>query len=256
MGLGAKTNICALLLIIALSQSFGVPRTEKPASALYTGAADWTLRQDELFEGDIIPFGDNSDDRAAVTGSAELWPRGVIPYVIAPRPDREKQVIRQAMARIEAMSCLRFVNRTTQRDYVLIYHGNTCSSHVGRKGGRQELSLGTGCVNRGTVMHELLHAAGFYHEHTRSDRDAYIDIFEQNVQQDKRHNFRKLQPSQNRLLTAFDVHSVMLYGSTSFARRQGLITMLAKDGSHLEEVYDKRRLSTSDARRIRLLYRC
>uniref|UniRef100_A0A1I8FBJ8 Metalloendopeptidase n=1 Tax=Macrostomum lignano TaxID=282301 RepID=A0A1I8FBJ8_9PLAT len=50
-----------------------------------------------------------------------------------------------------------------------------CCSYVGRKGGvqshRQELRQ-----KLGIVMHELGHVIGFWHEHTRPDRDKYIEI--------------------------------------------------------------------------------
>ncbi|KAH6942753.1 hypothetical protein HPB50_009816 [Hyalomma asiaticum] len=131
-----------------------------------------------------------------------------------------------------------------------------CSSYVGRIGGQQRLSLGARCANVGTVMHELMHAAGFYHEHSRSDRDEYIDIYKENIRPEKLRQFQKMHPSENRLLTPFDVHSIMMYGSSTFARVEGLITMLTKDGGYLRAVRNKRRISSSDAIRIRKLYNC
>ena len=55
---------------------------------------------------------------------------------------------------------LRFVPRTNQRDYIHIHKGSGCSSSVGRVGGRQQVSLGRGCVYKGIVQHELMHALG------------------------------------------------------------------------------------------------
>ena len=44
------------------------------------------------------------------------------------------------------------------------------------------MSLGRGCLySRGTATHELMHAAGFWHEQARADRDAYVDVHLDNV---------------------------------------------------------------------------
>ena len=61
-----------------------------------------------------------------------------------------------------------------------------CFSAVGRQGGRQELSVGGTCTfARGTIMHEMMHAVGFHHEQTRTDRDQFVTIFFQNIQPGK-----------------------------------------------------------------------
>lgn len=58
-----------------------------------------------------------------------------------------------------------------------------CYSFVGRQGSVQTVSLArNGCLYHSTVQHELLHALGFNHEQTRSDRDSYIQIIWDNIQ--------------------------------------------------------------------------
>lgn len=57
-----------------------------------------------------------------------------------------------------------------------------CSSYVGHRGGSQSMSLANSCVNRhGTIIHEFLHALGFYHEQSRSDRDRHVTIKWNNI---------------------------------------------------------------------------
>lgn len=39
-----------------------------------------------------------------------------------------------------------------------------------------QLSLAPACGLRSTVIHQLMHAIGFHHEHTRPDRNDFVTI--------------------------------------------------------------------------------
>lgn len=58
-----------------------------------------------------------------------------------------------------------------------------CCSYVGRRGGGpQAISIGKNCDKFGIVVHELGHVIGFWHEHTRPDRDDHVSIIRENIQ--------------------------------------------------------------------------
>ena len=57
---------------------------------------------------------------------------------------------------------------------------SSCASYVGYIGGQQEVFVGPGCI-LGNIVHEILHALGFHHEHTRTDRGQYITVLSHNI---------------------------------------------------------------------------
>ena len=127
---------------------------------------------------------------------------------------------------------------------------------MGRIGGKQDVSIGDGCLYRGTIIHELMHALGFYHEHMRSDRDNYLIIHLNRVMPGMSENFEKNPVHMNRLLTRFDYNSIMIYSSTAFSKN-GQLTMEPKEKQFkLKEPYDKTQMSALDALSINKMYDC
>ncbi|KAL7833733.1 hypothetical protein AOLI_G00286930 [Acnodon oligacanthus] len=101
-----------------------------------------------------------------------------VPYQIASQyGPREKSIIEDALRSFDKSTCIRFIPRTQQRDYIQIKSDRGCYSSVGRTGGEQILL----CIYKHVIQHEILHALGFHHEQCRSDRDNHIRILYQNI---------------------------------------------------------------------------
>uniref|UniRef100_A0A3B1KB11 Metalloendopeptidase n=1 Tax=Astyanax mexicanus TaxID=7994 RepID=A0A3B1KB11_ASTMX len=147
---------------------------------------------------------------------------------------------------IDCKTCIRFVDRTLSIAYF-------SPPEHGRTGGKQVVSLSTrGCVYHGIVQHELNHALGFYHEHTRSDRDSYVTINWQNIDPTMQYNFNK--ENTNNLNTPYDYSSVMHYGKTAFTIN-GLNTITPIPDASVQ-IGQRVDLSVIDIQRINTLYNC
>ena len=58
-------------------------------------------------------------------------------------------------------------------------------SYVGKRHGKQPLTIGRGCTRLGTCQHELLHALGVIHEQSRPDRDEHVNVVWSNINEGK-----------------------------------------------------------------------
>ncbi|XP_051959958.1 hatching enzyme 1.2-like [Xyrauchen texanus] len=129
-----------------------------------------------------------------------------------------------------------------------------CWSYLGRIGGKQNISISvSGCVNHGIIEHELLHSLGFYHEHTRSDRDQYVRINWENIAPASVSNFEL--KDTNNLNTTYDYTSIMHYGRTSFTIQSGKATITPIPDSSVK-IGQRVEMSSTDILRINKLYEC
>merc|ERR1719447_203178 len=102
------------------------------------------------------------------------WPNGVVPYTIdAAFTSSERAAIASGIEHIHENSCVRFVERNGEADYLDIIPGDGgCYAIIPYRpgGGRHEVGLEqNGCVTLKITVHELLHALGIKHEQCRPD---------------------------------------------------------------------------------------
>ena len=216
------------------------------------------------FQGDIImPVSDFvalNEDNAIV--ETRLWPEGKIYYTMSQGDfsSREKSVIAAAVKEFEKRTCLKVIPLPpgfTNRGHVHVIKDTGCFSSVGMKGGRQELSLGQGCVFKGIVMHEFMHAAGFWHEQSRPDRDMHVRVHYDNILTLMRFNFKKYEWGKvPNLGLPYDIGSIMHYGPYAFAKDRSRQTLTARSSSGSGRMGQREGFSSLDVQKLNKLYRC
>ncbi|RMC00306.1 hypothetical protein DUI87_22913 [Hirundo rustica rustica] len=210
-----------------------------------------------LQEGDIVP----QRRRSAINCRHCNWPQssdGIvrIPYVLDPTYEESHvKGIHDAMAEFEALTCINFVKRKTERDYLSIRSADGCWSNYGKVGGGQTVSvMKGGCMWKGVIQHELEHALGFLHEHSRSDRDKHVKIMWEYISPADRPDFKKFENSNN-LGLPYDYSSVMHYGPYTFTNTTGKATIVPiPDGS--VHIGQRQGMSNLDVAKINKLYNC
>ncbi|KAL0832534.1 hypothetical protein ABMA28_000744 [Loxostege sticticalis] len=202
--------------------------------------------------------------RAATNRKERIWENGVIPYEIDGNfSGAHKSLFKQAMRHWENFTCVKFVERDADlhKDYIVFTERPCgCCSFVGKRGGgAQAISIGKNCDKFGIVVHELGHVVGFWHEHTRPDRDNHVQIIRDNIMTGQEYNFNKLTAEEvNSLGQTYDYDSIMHYARNTFSKGTYLDTILPLEvhGKKRPEIGQRVRLSVSDIAQTNLLYKC
>ncbi len=162
-------------------------------------------------------------------GGNNRWPGGVIPYTISASAPPTQSIVDGAIDLIEDQTPgVTLVPRSGESDYVTFQDASGCSSSIGRIGGQQFINLkvddGVSFCSTGNAAHEILHALGMYHEHTRCDRDGFVTIDYDEIEAGKEGNFFKAgSGSENGACSgafdigAYDFGSMMHYPLDAFA---------------------------------------
>nr|CAH7744345.1 unnamed protein product [Callosobruchus chinensis] len=174
-----------------------------------------------------------------------------------------KALFKQAMRHWENFTCVKFVerNRDEHQNYIIFTERPCgCCSFVGKRGnGGQAISIGKNCDKFGIIVHELGHVVGFWHEHTRPDRDNHVNIIRENIMSGQEYNFNKLNEEEvNSLGLTYDYDSIMHYARNTFSKGTYLDTIQPIDvpGRKRPEIGQRVRLSEGDIAQTNLLYKC
>jgi len=213
-------------------------------------------KQEGLYEGDI----EISPTLRNGIFAAQRWTNGIIPYNFhgGDTWDQEyKTMIMNGMREIESQSCVRFKVRSNETNYITIWKGKGCSSHVGMYGGQQYLSLSDpGCWYHGTIVHEMLHAVGLWHEQSRFDRDDYLIVNLHNVVQGMGFNFDlKKQSETSTYGVPYSYDSVMHYAKDAFSKN-GEITLETLDPEMQDRIGNRYNGVDTDYEKVRRIYQC
>jgi len=223
----------------------------------------WITRAGK-FEGDIALTAEqerqlifNSTERNAIINPNSRWIDGRVPYQFNNQFDaNEQNVIRGAFEEYSAKTCIEFVERNGEPDYIEFIKDGGCYSYVGRTGGRQAVSLGDGCVQEYVVIHELMHAVGFFHEQSRYDRDQYVRVNWPFICCDAAGNFQaETQRTVQHLDEPYDLKSIMHYGEYDFSVNEHFFkTIEAIDGT--SPLGNTQGFTQIDLNKLNKLYEC
>ena len=148
----------------------------------------------------------------------------------------------------EKYTCLSFLPRQRQLNYIVFVRLPLCRSPIGMipKPGAQRIMVGA-CDSTAQLIHEIGHAIGFYHEHSRPDRDLYVDIPISDLSD------QSVQKYGPRIINTFnldyDYRSIMHYGDDPFNIR-------TLDKYYQDKIGKAKWLSFLDIKLANLMYKC
>ena len=212
-----------------------------------------------ITQGDIV-LGKVLDDNKVDQGIAKatrprLWESAVIPFSIQ-EGVTNREAIFAAIDQFHKETNIRFVPYSEQKDsLVFVKSDELCASYLGRVGGAQPIFLSPKC-GAYEVRHELMHALGFVHEHSRPDRDKYLEVVWTNIEQKYWPQFwiipDELIHDYVGSVFSFDPQSMMLYDPTAFAQQAGTVSLRSKTSQDLQPT--RTGFSPTDRERLFYLY--
>lgn len=199
------------------------------------------------------PVPDASQTNLGLGGGVRKWTNGVVYYVINGLSSSVRSELQKSFDEWSSKTSVTFKERTNQSNYVTISssgsNSNSGVATLGMNGTRGFIRLGTRATAV-VIIHEIGHTLGYIHEQNRSDRDSFIRINFENIQDGAQDQFFKSN-SATLLTGQFDINSTMMYGSFTFSKN-GRPTITDLNGNLLPQ--RQARISTLDVEGTNSLY--
>ncbi|XP_068850252.1 LOW QUALITY PROTEIN: meprin A subunit alpha [Capricornis sumatraensis] len=207
----------------------------------------------DLFQGDILL----QNSRNGLRDPSTRW-KFPIPYILADNLAlNAKGAILYAFEMFRLKSCVDFKPYEGESSYIIFQEFSGCWSEVGDRHVGQNLSIGQGCDYKAIVEHEILHALGFYHEQSRTDRDDYVNIWWDEILPGYQHNFNTYDDNFiTDLNTPYDYESLMHYRPLSFNKNDSVPTITAKIPEFNSIIGQRMDFSAIDLERLNRMYNC
>ncbi|XP_027627874.1 meprin A subunit alpha [Tupaia chinensis] len=206
-----------------------------------------------LFQGDILL----QKSRNGLRDPNTRW-KFPIPYILADNLElNAKGAILYAFEMFRLKSCVDFKPYEGESSYIIFQQFDGCWSEVGDQHVGQNLSIGLGCDYKAIIEHEILHALGFYHEQSRTDRDDYVKIWWDEIIPGYEHNFNTYDDDFiTDLNTPYDYESLMHYAPFSFNKNDSVPTITAKIPEFNSIIGQRLDFSAIDLERLNRMYNC
>jgi uncharacterized protein (TIGR02145 family) len=181
------------------------------------------------------------------------WPSGIIPYTISNNHSLTNDIL-EAIKITNNQTNINLIPRTNETNYVEFVEEdkNRCFAIIGMAGGRQRVNVNNCGI--ATIIHEIGHALGMWHEHQRNDRDDFITIQYENIEDDKKFNFDKkldnILPIGN-----YDYFSIMHYYSAAGSKNGNPTIIPKRPPATFDMIPYPKKLSEGDIFAINSIYR-
>lgn len=223
----------------------------------------------EIKNGKVIAQGDifigTTKDSRRTSGKVrlkkvKLWPKGIIPYSIEEGLENEAEVLQAIQILNESTGVQVRPKKPSETQFLAFFKGdikNLCLSALGfqdYKNSPQPIFLAPECGVQ-HILHELLHTLGLIHEHSREDRDDFVEVVWDNIPDEYHLQFARIPTGLNESYKEFlfDYQSIMIYEPSTFSISSTKPSLRSRvDGKEIAP--HKQGLSEGDRHKVKALY--